>query len=186
MREKQMPAGGEPLEIERKYLIEPPLLFWLESQPGSRRIEIEQTYLLSDGEISRRVRQWSENGHTVYYKNEKQPLTHLTRIEREEQIGEEEYRALLADADPDRHAVVKTRWCIPFSGHTLEIDLYPFWQKQAVLEVELESEDEEICFPEELHILREVSDDRRYLNSSLAGTDLPGLLELEESSFRRQ
>ena len=42
-------SGQEPLEIERKFLIEYPDPVWLERQPGSRRVEIIQTYLLSDG-----------------------------------------------------------------------------------------------------------------------------------------
>ena len=47
-------------------------------------------------------------------------------------------------------------------------DLYPFWEKQAVLEVELRDEDEGFQIPPELRILREVTGDPRYLNSSLA------------------
>ena len=60
-------SGQEPLEIERKFLIEYPDPAWLEQQPGSRRVEIVQTYLLSDGSGSRRVRSWTESGRTTLY-----------------------------------------------------------------------------------------------------------------------
>ena len=45
---------------------------------------------------------------------------------------------------------------------------YPFWQKQAVLEVELPSEDTELVLPPYLTVLCDVSGDRRYKNVSLA------------------
>lgn len=157
-----------PLEIERKFLIRYPDLNWLQHCPEARCTEIVQTYLLSRPGESRRVRSWTENGSTVYIRTFKQSLTDRTRIEREEQISPEEYDILLQKADPERRPIEKKRWCIPYGSHTLEIDLYPFWSDQAVLEVELKSEDEEFLLPPELEVIREVTGDPRYLNSSLA------------------
>ena len=51
------------------------------------------------------------------------------------------------------------------------MDLYPFWQDQAVLEVELEQEDDLISIPPELTVLREVTGDAAYKNAVLAKTD---------------
>jgi len=48
------------------------------------------------------------------------------------------------------------------------VDLYPFWQDQAVLEVELEQEDDLISIPPELTVLREVTGDAAYKNAVLA------------------
>ncbi len=31
----------------------------------------------------------------------------------------------------------KTRWCMLYAGRVLEIDVYPFWEHTAVLEIEL-------------------------------------------------
>lgn len=158
----------EPLEIERKFLIEPPDPHWLETQPGIRRVEIVQTYLRSDNGESRRVRAWTENGKTVYIQTSKRSVTDMTRIERETELTSEEYRSLLREADPNRHPLEKTRWLLPYKGHVLEIDLYPFWMDQAVLEVELQREDERFVLPAEIRVMREVTGDPRYLNSSLA------------------
>ena len=47
----------EPLEIERKYLIEYPDVKWLESQPNCRKVEISQTYLVSAPGEEVRIRQ---------------------------------------------------------------------------------------------------------------------------------
>ena len=161
-------SGQEPLEIERKFLIEYPDPVWLERQPGSRRVEIIQTYLLSDGSSTRRVRSWTEAGRTVYIRTCKRRLSDRTRVEVEDELTQADYLALLSQADPARHPLEKTRWCIPFDSHVLEIDLYPFWNDQAVLEVELQNEEEEFLLPPEICVIREVTGDPRYLNSSLA------------------
>ena len=165
-----MQKGPSPLEIERKFLIRYPKVSWLADRQGSRCAELTQTYLRSDGHSSRRVRSWTESGKTVWYETSKRMVTDITREEIEREISEEEYLALLKEADPARHPIRKTRWCLPYEGHTLEIDLYPFWEKQAVLECELESEDEVFAVPPEFSILREVTGDPQYLNSSLART----------------
>lgn len=158
-----------PLEIERKFLIACPSLSWLEQQPGARKVEIEQTYLCSDSDSSRRVRLWREAGELHCFRTVKRSISDTTRIEEEDEITPEEYDALLREADPARCPIRKTRWCLPYEGHVLEIDIYPFWSRQAVLECELEREDEVFALPPELEVLREVTGDRRYLNSTLAG-----------------
>ena len=161
-------SGQDPLEIERKFLIEYPDLSWLQQQPGSRRVEIVQTYLLSDCSSTRRVRSWTEAGRTAYIRTCKRAVSDRTRVEVEDELTEADYLTLLKQVDPTRHPVVKTRWCIPYRSHVLEVDLYPFWNDQAVLEVELQSEEEEFLLPPELRVIREVTGDPRYLNSSLA------------------
>ena len=167
-----------PLEIERKFVILTPSLSWLERQPGARKVEIEQTYLLSDASCSRRVRLWREEDELHCIRGLKRSLSDMTRIEEEDEISFEEYRELLSEADPARRPVRKTRWCVPYEGHVLEIDLYPFWDTQAVLECELEHEEEAFSLPPEITVLREVTSDRRYLNSVLAGMSEEELAEL--------
>ncbi|MCD7817485.1 MAG: hypothetical protein LUH07_00300, partial [Lachnospiraceae bacterium] len=71
----------EPLEIERKYLIEYPDISWLESQPNCQRVEIIQTYLKSDENEEVRVRQRGIDGSYVYYKTTKRRLSGLKRVE---------------------------------------------------------------------------------------------------------
>ena len=157
------------IEIERKFLIRHPGEQWLSSQPGSRRVNIVQTYLLSEDGASRRVRSWEEGGHVCYIKTVKRMLSALSREEAEEEINREEYDALLREMDPERKPVVKTRWCIPYSGHTLEIDHYEsWWEDLSILEIELSSEGEAYSIPPDLEVIREVTGDRRYLNSSMA------------------
>ena len=171
--------NDSPLEIERKFLIAYPSLSWLGQQPGVRKAEIEQTYLTSDASCSRRVRLWREADEMHCFRSIKRSLSDRTRIEEEDEISFDEYGILLCEADPARRPVRKTRWCLPWDGHLLEIDIYPFWSRQAVLECELEHEEEAFTIPPELTVLREVTADRRYLNSVLAGMSEEELAELE-------
>ena len=46
--------------------------------------------------------------------------------------------------------------------------MYPFWKDRAILEIELADEDEKIDFPEFIKVIKEVTDDERYKNASLA------------------
>ena len=50
----------------------------------------------------------------------------------------------------------------------MEIDIYPFWDDRAVAEVEVGSEDEVVHLPDCIRVIREVTEDGRYKNASLA------------------
>lgn len=157
-----------PLEIERKYLIAMPPRALLE-QLCTRRIDMVQTYLRgTGGERAVRVRQSTCGGVTRWRFNDKRAVTELTRIEHERELTREEYEAYLQQADPALRPIEKTRWCVPFAGHTLEIDVFSFWDDRAFCEVELSAENEAVLLPEWMQVVRDVSGDRRYLNSALA------------------
>ena len=154
-----------PYEIERKFLILRPDLLNLGTL--CRIKEISQTYLTaSEGSI--RVRRTEEKGKVTYIESCKRNVTALRRIEIERELTEEEYERRLAARDPRRQTIRKTRYCLPYAGHVFEIDVYPFWNRQAIMEVELKSETEEFTLPPFIKILREVSEDPAYSNHSLA------------------
>ena len=117
------------LETERKYLIRMPDAAFLSR---GEVWEIRQTYLTA-AKGSRRVREVRTRDKTQYIYTEKERVSAMTSVEREREIDLAAYRTLLADARPDSAEVVKTRYRIPYAGHTLEIDVYPFWSTTAVL-----------------------------------------------------
>lgn len=166
-----------PIECERKFLIRMPSEKTLLAM-GATQSHITQTYLTASPTVTARVRQRVFAEKTVYTHTEKRTLTALSAIEEEREITAAEYTALLRSADLTRHSVEKTRYALPYEGHVLEIDVYPFWTRQAVLEIELESEKEAFALPEFLTVLREVTEDKRYKNASLA-KNIPA----EESSL---
>ena len=140
----------------------------LGAQNGVKIKHIEQTYLLCESGKNTRVRKICEGGKVSFIKTVKQRISVLSSFEEENEITESEYAHELTCADPDKKTIVKTRYCIPFGKHTVEIDLYPFWSDRAILEVELASEDEEFSIPSYIRVIKEVSDDARYKNTKLA------------------
>lgn len=92
----------------------------------------------------------------------------LTRVETEERLTEKEYLRLLMEADPSRRPIRKTRYCLTYENQYFEIDLYPFWEEEALMEIELASETAPVKLPPFLKILREVTGEEAYTNAALA------------------
>lgn len=161
----------EPFEIERKFLIEYPDISWLEKQPNCQRVEIIQTYLNSPNGDEVRVRQRGIDGNYIYFKTTKRKISDIKRVEIEKRLSQDEYLRLLMDADTSRRQIRKTRYCFAYENCYLEIDVYPFWSDKAILEIELSDENAPICVPEQIHIIKEVTDDDSYKNASLARID---------------
>ena len=162
------------VETERKYLIRYPDTDVLRRQEGCRVLEMVQTYLErlpEEPETERRVRSIIENGVVAYIFTQKKPRGYLSRFEDEREVSREEYDRLRKDAYSELR---KTRYAFPYAGHIMEIDIYPpdiggeVFDGYAILEVEMDDPDEAVEFPDFLEILREVTDDRRYHNKTLA------------------
>ncbi len=156
------------IETERKFLIAMPDIGVLLSEPGARADRIVQTYLLSPRNVTMRVRRREGRGRVTYTATRKRRLSDMSAIEEEREITEELYRTLLSAADPALRPIEKTRISVPYGGRLLEIDLYPFWERTAILEIELPSEDAPFELPPYLTVLREVTGDKQYKNVSLA------------------
>lgn len=155
----------EPLEIERKYLIRRPDPAAL---PCTTIYTIEQTYLTAPEGITARVRRRCSGTQEEYFYTEKEFRTDRTCVEREKRIDRETYDALLTRRRADSQTICKTRCCLPYEGLVFEIDIYPFWEHIAVMEVELSDEDQAFTLPPQIEVIREVSGDRRLKNAALA------------------
>lgn len=161
----------EPFEIERKFLIAYPDIRWLESIPNCQRIEMIQTYLKSANGDEVRVRQRGMDGSYIYFLTTKRKVSERKRVEIERRLSKEEYLNLLMDADTSRRQIRKTRYCLTYQNQYFEIDVYPFWKDQAIAEIELSDEEMEVRFPEQIRVIKEVTDDEAYKNASLAKID---------------
>ena len=131
-------------------------------------MEIRQTYLTPRDGWERRVRRWETVDGVRYYQTEKKKRGELCRLENEWEIAETAYLALLEQADPRMGTLFKTRYRVQGERHCYEIDVYPFWQDRAILEIELTSEDEVVELPPWLSVIREVSGEQAYKNKYLA------------------
>lgn len=160
-------------EIERKYRLVKRLEKFLEIAPidSIRRIGITQGYLSFDPEVRVRLKQeMGEIKATLTIKGKGE----LVRDEFEYEIPVEEACELLRMCG--EAIVKKTRWVIG----KYEIDIFHSKLYGLVLvEVELESEDEEVTFPEGVEVI-EVTNDPRYKNKNLARVKSLKDLGLEE------
>lgn len=159
---------SQPYEIERKFLIEYPNLKVLENLDNCKKVEIIQTYLKSDGQDEVRIRQRGENGSFSYTKTTKRRISDIKRIETEVKLTKDEYLKLLLEADTTKKQIRKTRYCLVYNNQYFEIDIFPFWKDKAIMEIELKEEHQKIDFPKQINILKEVTDDEKYTNISIA------------------
>ena len=157
---------NQPLEIERKYLIVYPDVEALR-QRCSAVYEMEQTYLHAAPGVTARVRR-RVGEKEEFFHTEKERITDRTHVERERTVTREEYEALLKTRDENALTVCKRRYCLPHGGLVFEIDVYPFWKSVAVMEVELEGEEQAFALPDGITVIREVTSDRRMKNAALA------------------
>ena len=158
----------DPIEIERKYLIEYPDLEWLQSNPLCRSVEIVQTYLKAPEGEEYRVRRRGGNGHYTYMETVKSMEKGPRRVQIERRLDKEHYLELLEEADPARRPLVKTRYYLTYEKQYFEIDVYPFWDHQAIVEIELSNENQTVNFPPEIKVIREVTEEEEFRNASLA------------------
>ena len=101
----------------------------------------------------------------------KRTINDLKRIEIEKRLSKDEYLNLLMNADINKRPIRKTRYCLIYKNQYFEIDLYPFWDDKAIVEIELNNEEQEIEIPEQLKLIKEVTHDNNYKNSELAKYD---------------
>ncbi len=143
-------------EIERKFLVRP--RNWSELGPG---LVIRQGYLSTDNERTVRVRIYGDRGYITI----KGITAGISRKEYEYEIPRTDADELL-DRLCHRPLVEKTRFRIPFGGHTFEVDEFTGDNRGlTVAEVELKAPGETVALPD--WIDREVSGDPRYFNSNL-------------------
>ncbi len=164
-----MRTPGIPLEIERKYLIRMPDPGFLSSLPGCVVSRIEQTYLPDPAPgVTERIRLRRFPDRVEYTHTVKLRLSDTTAREEEETLSEDAYRALLSRRDPSLQTLSKTRYAFPIGGQVYEVDVYPFWEKTAVLETELSDAALRAPIPPFLSVIRELTGERAYTNRNLA------------------
>jgi CYTH domain-containing protein len=184
-----------PLEIERRFTLLDPLDLSHPALVEAERVEFETTFLRNEegdgdwheerdeewdesvesrtafarGEWKERVRQaYAADGTTRYYHTRKRRLEKMVQLEHEQEISEEQYRALLAKADPTRVTVRKTRLRLFYGDYIWELDLYDEPLAAPRLEVELEDPTHSPEPPPFLGRLAEVTEDRRFSDRRMA------------------
>ncbi len=147
---------GMAKEIERKFLVTGTA--WRKGAKGKR---YRQGYLTLDPDCTVRVRIAGRQGFLT-----------IKGISKGASRDEFEYPVPLADAHQllrlCKSAIIeKTRYRIPHKGHTWEVDVFA-GENRGLVVAELELKSERQSFPRPPWVGREVTDDPRYFNASLA------------------
>lgn len=156
-----------PKRSRLKFLVEHPDIAQLESMPACKRVDIVQTYLCGTGDGTTDIRRRGLDGHYIYYKTE-QRRAGGEIVENEKRLTEDEYTELLKLADPSLRPLEKQRYYLINENQYFDIDVYPFWDDRAVLEIELSHDGEEIHFPDCIKLIKNVTNDPEYTNYALA------------------
>lgn len=168
---------GTQLEIERKFLVKFPIS-WSDLADLFNGLEdikrISQTYLKpEEGEPSARVRKTIEGltgeTDTVYHYNQKHFVQAGVHEETEHEINKSQYEKYLKKAHPDKQSVEKTRFVFKYHDQTFELDVFKGPLKGLViLEIELKKKNQPIELPPFLKVVKEVTNEKKYTNFSLA------------------
>ena len=101
-----------------------------------RRIPITQAYLTTPEEGYFRIRK-RERVTRLYISNCKNQISDIKRIEIENYISKEQYDSYLAQRQYVTGVISKDRYCIVDNSTYCELDVYPFWNDRATIEIEL-------------------------------------------------
>lgn len=156
------------LEIERKYIIEKPLLERMTAEAEYTASDIVQIYLKSAKGITRRVRSREYPSGRRYFETSKIRIDNISSHEYEREIDREEFDRLATEIAEDSRPIIKTRHTFDYRGQTFEIDVYPEWERTCIMETELPTRDTEVAFPDFIRIVAEVTGDKRYSNAAMS------------------
>ena len=137
---------------------------------GAREVRLEQVYLRAEDEWVRRVRRMDRGGTVRYVFTRKRDVAGMVREELETDVTADEYDRLLADADPARRVIRKTRHVFASGRWTLELDVFDEPPDLVLLEVELDDAADVPELPPAIAalVVREVSTEAAYTNHELA------------------
>ena len=161
-------GNPEPLEIERKFLIEMPDLNFLQSIKTCCKIPITQAYMNTPDEGIFRIRKRGDGENALYIKTVKRKISDIKRIEIENYISEKEYCNYISQKEYIKGVISKDRYCIALNSTYYELDVYPFWHDKATLEIELLSEKQKYVLPDFIKLIKEVTYEKEYRNKALS------------------
>ena len=165
------------LEKERKFLVKFPKSWIQLSELFDHIVDvrrISQTYLSAKkGEQAVRIRKTisglTGDEKVEYHFNQKKPVETGVHQEKEHTISKEKYLSMLKQADPKKCEVQKTRFVFDYHDQVFELDLFKGHLKGlAILEIELDNIKSTVELPPFLQSIKEITDDKRYSNYSLA------------------
>ena len=156
-----------PELAKRKFLIEKPDTAALVDKYHASSIDMTQTYLTAGKNCERRVRKQKGGNGNLYFYTEKMLREDGSKWVTERPITKREYTSFVLGRDTKLEPVSKEKYRFIYGDHRMEADLYPFSEDKAILFVYAPT-DAEVELPEEIKVIREVTDVPAYKNKKLA------------------
>lgn len=158
----------EPLEIERKFLVDPKFDTSGITVPHAK-IYITQHYLEQTEENTiERVRKRVQYNSPIYIHTIKKAIKKGENTEIERFISQAEYVEFLERQDRTRFPVHKIRVCFLWKNQYFEMDFISSPIQLNLLELEVMNIYDSILFPPFIPIVQEVTGDKNYSNSIIA------------------
>ena len=76
----------------------------------------------------------------------------------------------MKEIDCSYHQIAKTRHCFLYDNQYYELDVFDFNDEIGLLEIELNSIEQEVSLPPFVKIIKEVTNDKKYKNKEIAKT----------------
>jgi CYTH domain-containing protein len=165
------------LERERKFLVKFPKSWIQLSELFDHIVDvrrISQCYLTPEKNqqavrIRKTISGLTGEEKVEYHFNQKKPIETGVHQEKEHTISKEKYQSMMKQADPKKCEVQKTRFVFDYHDQVFELDLFKGHLKGlAILEIELPDINDTVELPSFLPSIKEITDDKRYSNYSLA------------------
>ncbi len=158
------------IEIEKKYIIKMPDLSLLSAQESYTVSQILQIYLPSAEGETRRIRKRVQGSAASYTETRKLRIDKISSTEIESEITEAEFSALSQSILTATRPINKARHTFIYKDQLFEIDVYPEWQKTAIMETELDTREKSVEFPPFIEILCDVTGNKSYSNRGMSHT----------------
>ena len=159
---------ADPLEIERKYIIEIPEESVMQCAEEYSKSHILQIYLKGEEGLTHRIRKRIFEDVTEYTETTKIRLDAMTAIENERVITEEEFLNLEKNIKEGTRPIYKIRHTFVFEEQVFEVDVYPEWKNSCILETELNNKETRVVFPTFINIIKEVTGIKGYSNAQMS------------------
>lgn len=129
---------------------------------------IEQSYLVSDDDIEKRIRKVKFNDSYSYRLTVYKILSSGEKVlVSEKVIDKKVYDSLMEFKDPKTKVIVKDRYYFSYEGTYMYIDIFGNDREFGILEVNV-GEDEKVMIPDNLCVLEDVSSNVSYQNSYIS------------------
>ena len=162
----------EPLEIEKKFLVKLRDIREFIHASHAVPVNIEQVYLKKKKNTRERIRKRSQDGYSIYYRSQKERIGPGINREIEARTDESLYKILLKyERDHSRDIIRKKRYCFLYDGQYFELDIVKNPKRHkglALMELELDDMNQALHLPPYVEVIREVTNDIQFTNSSLA------------------